>query len=1052
MAFRRVLTVFAAVASSIITLQANAAVPTLLSAVSRIAHGTAGAHDVPLPLTGGTGIEPRNITGGFQVVVTFDQPVKAGTVTVSAGTATAGTPSFSNYTVTVPLTGVANAQSITLSLANVTATTGEVLASASISFRTLYGDVNGDSFLSASDLSIVRAAIATNAGVTNGNFRSDLNADGLLGAADVSLERAAIAAGASVDGGATNNTPPSMTAISNQTVVTGTPMSPIGFTVADNESDPSLLSVVASSSDQLTIPNENISVTGSGASRSISLTPAAGITAPVAVTLSLYVSDGLAFSPISTFTVTVTPPPIVYLATLTPIAGTNSLGTGTAVLTVSGDRTYATLRYGYSNLSSTVTDDAIFDGTDSLMYDIPVGRSRGDLQPDGSLKWTFNTAKTQSILASLASNTAYLLADTSTHLTGELKGAFKSVNGSQIFVPPADPPPITINPPSPADASRFLQQAAFGGTYAEIAALSNTSAANASTAIDDWLTAQFNKPLPISPTYAANSTAPPATLPAAQSTTQPYTDSSMYATLYNRVCLPQAPNAYGDSYSTDRIHEAWWRNAVKADDSLRQRVATALSELFVVSEIDGTIAGNPAGLASYYDMLADDAFGNFRTILGDVTLHPIMGKYLNMLGNGKAIPNENYAREIMQLFSIGLYMLQPDGTLQLDAYGNPIPTYPQSTVTSAAAVYTGWNFSSVKPVIPTLIAPVAPATQPTVSNVTSSYQQPMVVTASNHSTAAKQLLLYPGAAKYGAATQPAYIPATSSMTVTVANNELNFALDNIFNHPNVGPFVARALIQRLVESNPSPGYVYRVAKKFDDNGSGVRGDMKAVIKAILTDYEARSPQVQTAAGYGHMREPIIRFASILHSLNAVSKTGKWAFGRTDSTLAQTIFRSPTVFNFFDPDYSLPGGIQQAGLASPEFDIIYETTIMNAQNMIYTGIYSNYYTDTTQPGGTPKLTGTGFRGDNYGSDVYLDFSTAGNGLWAIDQANGASSPALLNRVVLLLNGNSLDTTGDAQNRILTFLKTITGTTNANSLSRVEAAVHLVATSPQCAAQK
>jgi len=516
----------------------------------------------------------------------------------------------------------------------------------------------------------------------------------------------------------------------------------------------------------------------------------------------------------------------------------------------------------------------------------------------------------------------------------------------------------------------------------------------------------------------------------------------MYYQIYNRVTTPQPPNAYGDSLADDRVHECWYKNAVTGPDELRQRIATAYSEIFVVSEIDDTIDGNIPGLASYYDMLADDAFVNFRQLLGDITLHPIMGNYLNMQGNLKTAPNENYAREVMQLFTIGLYMLQPDGSLMLSSNGQPIPTYTQPLVTSFAQVYTGWN-TSPHVTIPTLIAPVAPATQPTVSNFTSYYQQPMVVTASNHSTGLKTLLSYPGAATYPAATQPSVIPAITSQTATTATAELNFALDNIFNHPNVGPFICKQLIQRLVESNPSPAYVYRAAQVFANDGTGVRGNMQAVITEILTDYEARSPAVQSNPGYGHMREPIIRVAQILHSLNAVSKTGKWQIGKTDSTLAQTIFRSPTVFNFYSPTYAEPGAVQQAGLVSPEFDIIYETTITNAQNMIYTGVYANYTAST----GAPLLTGTGFRGDAYGSDVYLNLSSAGSNLVPLAAASGSS--AMLSQVVLLLNGNPLDTTGAAQSRIQTFLNTLPAT---NYLAQAEAAVQLVATSSQCAAEK
>ena len=1023
---------------------ARATPPVLVSAVSRLAHGSAGNFDVMLPLSGGSGIECRNVNNGIQIVATFDQAISGGTATITGGTATiSGTPTVSGSTMSVKITGLADAQAVTLTLSNIVNAGNETLATAVIPFRTLFGDINGDGALTASDINLCRGAISNAVAINTGNFRSDLNLDAAFNATDVNLLRQAVSTGATVGGGPTNNTPPTISTIIKQSVVTGTVMSPVGFTVNDAESPASSLVVTATSSDQTTIPNSNIAVTGTGASRSITLTPAAGVTTVIPVTVTLYASDGLAFSSPSTFVVNVTPPATTYLATLTPIAGTNSLGSGTATLTVSGDMTYATLRYSYSNLSSTDTDDSIYDNSGGVMYDIPVAKLQGNLQADGSYLWTFNAAKQAAIIASIQSNTSYIRLETANFPAGELSGTFKLITGSQTFTPPPPPPSITINPPTPADASRFMQQAAFGGNTTEVSSLSNPAAANASTAINDWLTAQFAQPGPIYPTYAASSIAPTTPPLAAQSASQPYTASSMYFQIYNRITTAQAPNAYGDALGDDRVHESWFKNAVTAPDSLRQRVATALSEIFVVSEIDDTIDGNIPGLASYYDMLADDAFGNFRTLLGDVTLHPIMGHYLNMQGNLKSAPNENYAREIMQLFSIGLYMLQPDGTLMLDSTGQPIPTYTQPLVTSFAAVYTGWN-TSAKVIIPTLIAPVPPSTTPTISNFTSYYQQPMLITAGNHSTVAKTLLNYTGAATYSGASQPAYIPATTSQTSTTATAELNFALDNIFNHPNVGPFICKQLIQRLVESNPSPAYVYRVASVFANDGNGVRGNMQAVITAILTDYEARSPTVQSAVGYGHMREPLLRIADILHSCNAVSKSGKWTIGKTDNALAQTVFRSPTVFNFFDPAYTQPGVVQNAGIVSPEFDIIYETTITNSQNMIYTGIYSNY--STTTPG-LPLLTGTGFKGDSYGSDIYLDFSASGSNLVPLAAASG--SAAMLNQVVLLLNGNPLDTTNSAQPRIQTFLNTLPST---NYLAQVQAAVHLVATCPQCAAEK
>jgi Protein of unknown function (DUF1800) len=291
------------------------------------------------------------------------------------------------------------------------------------------------------------------------------------------------------------------------------------------------------------------------------------------------------------------------------------------------------------------------------------------------------------------------------------------------------------------------------------------------------------------------------------------------------------------------------------------------------------------------------------------------------------------------------------------------------------------------------------------------------------------------------------IPARSQQTALTATAELNYALDNIFYHPNVGPFVCRQLIMRLVGSNPSPAYVYRVTKVFNDDNSAnhVRGNMKAVVKAILTDYEARGPQLLTQPGYGRCREPIMRLANLMRSCGGISKSGKWKLGQTDDTLQQTILRSPTVFNFFDPHYAEPGAISDAGVVSPELEIIFSTTITLGQNMIYTGIYNPSYTSA----GFPTGSGTGFIGDSgtgTSTDCYLDLSTSGSGLVNVAQTQGVS--AMVDQTALLLMGAPLP--GPMKRTIQTFITTKIGATNY--LEQTKAAVHLIATSAQAAAAK
>jgi uncharacterized protein (DUF1800 family) len=300
-------------------------------------------------------------------------------------------------------------------------------------------------------------------------------------------------------------------------------------------------------------------------------------------------------------------------------------------------------------------------------------------------------------------------------------------------------------------------------------------------------------------------------------------------------------------------------------------------------------------------------------LLEDITLNPAMGRYLDMLKNQKAstdgtrLPNENYARELMQLFSIGLYRLNLDGSLTLDPAGFPIATYNQDAILGSAAVCTGWTYYQ--------------ATTPYVFNPPANWRLPMVNVASRHSTDAKQIL------------DGVVVPANQT-----ADQDLKTMLDTIFNHPNVGPFICRQLIQRLVTSNPSPGYLYRVASVFNNNGQGVRGDLQAVVKAILMDYDARG-NAGVTQGAGHAREPVVRLTNLLRAFGATSPDGKFSIRNILTNLGQEAMHSPTVFNFFAPDYSAPGDIAAAGLKSPEFEITNETTVVTVANYYRGAIYS-----------------------------------------------------------------------------------------------------------------
>ena len=362
------------------------------------------------------------------------------------------------------------------------------------------------------------------------------------------------------------------------------------------------------------------------------------------------------------------------------------------------------------------------------------------------------------------------------------------------------------------------------------------------------------------------------------------------------------------------VQKRFFTNALTGQDQLRQRVAWGLSQIMVAS---ATKVNNPSAFVLWQNMFQNDAFGNFLTLLTDVTLSPTMGNYLDMVNNDKPAtgvdPNENYAREALQLFTIGLEQLNPDGTPQLDGSGNPIPTYTQDTVIGFAHVYTGWTY------------PTQPGANGQFRNP-EYYGGPMIPFDSHHDSASTKLLL-------NGVTLPAGGTAQADMTA---------ALQNIFNHPNVGPFISKQLIERLVTSNPSPEYVGRVAAVFADNGSGVRGDLKAVVSAILLDPEARRGDDPTQAqpADGKLKEPVLFITNLLRAMNAVSDGASLA--DQASNMKQPPFFSPTVFNFYHPDHVIQGST----LIGPEFEIFNTSTTIARANFVNTLVYGQVSSTTT----------------------------------------------------------------------------------------------------------
>lgn len=544
-----------------------------------------------------------------------------------------------------------------------------------------------------------------------------------------------------------------------------------------------------------------------------------------------------------------------------------------------------------------------------------------------------------------------------------------------------------------ADASRFLQQASFGPTMAEIDRV-------IALGYDGWITDQFNRP--------ASS------------------HLAVHQAIHNEL-IPHLGGNANDiacqfSYACQLSrHDTWWQIGVRGDDQLRQRVAFALSQFFVVSELGDNIGYSQQAISDYYDTLAVHGLGSYRTLLEEVSLHPLMGRYLGMLQNEKADPrvnsepDENFAREVMQLFSIGLVELNIDGTPRLDANGRTIPTYDNTRITHLARALTGWNFSNatrwwdwednVK--LPGLI-----------SN--------MVPWENQHDTAAKTLL------------NGTTIPAGGT-----ARADLQVALDNLANHPNVGPFLARHLIQRLVTSNPSPAYIRRVAERFNNNGSGVRGDMRAVVRAVLMDPEARDTALLQQYGYGKVKEPLLRFAQVLRAFGAEGQAVATAGGATTRPLlrnrgigidmSQSVMGSPSVFNFYRPNFQPTGDLRQRGLFAPELQILNEAVAISSLNHFHGRLWQTDRDDTGIPATVtdPRFYWTRYR---------FNLTT--------EKALAAAPEKLVDRMNLLLMGGRMP----ADMRNILVASSYATPMNDGGADRAEDLVFLVASSSQFAVQR
>ena len=633
-------------------------------------------------------------------------------------------------------------------------------------------------------------------------------------------------------------------------------------------------------------------------------------------------------------------PGTLYSANLLALPGVSSPGLGSATLRVSADGSQAVLNYTLSGIAGTHVDHIYSDpylvSPTTLVFDIAAAHPR----TDGSYFWKFamtGALATNDITELIAEGKSSIVIQTPAYPAGEIGGHFTLATGSQIFTAPPVPAAWADDSANVNGAARFLTQATFGASPNDIASVQALGYAG-------WINNQLSLPATHAlPTVIANKSADPS---------NPWPSSDWFNT--------------------------WWQNSVTAPDQLRQRVAFALSEIMVVSE-SGTLQDHSDALAYYYDTLVDNGLGNFRALLKAVTLTPTMGVYLNMQGNDKGNliagthANENYAREINQLFSVGLNRMWPDGSLILSSSGNLVPTYNQNVINGFAATFTGWNYFQTNQVngrLPTSFGPPL------------NYTSPMALVPTHHDLNSKLLLdniVLPPA--LGNAANPALTNYDY-----YCSQDLEQALDTIYNNQNVGPFICRQLIQRLVTSNPSRDYLYRVVQKFNDNGSGVRGDMQAVVKAILLDYEARSTNLLAAPTYGKQREPLLRVTATARALPAPpSQTGVYTESGTQTITLTT--SAPHRMN--SGDVVALNFTDTSGNPAPpsqNYSISYVTTntfTVNVPNIL-TGTYSQATNIIT--------VNVGGHGLLVGNAVYLVFPTGGavNGLYAVLNVNSSSA--------------------------------------------------------------
>lgn len=881
----------------------------------------------------------------------------------------------------------------------------------------------------------------------------------------------------------------------------------------------------------------------------------------------------------------------LFVGRFLPQSGVATGASGFATLILNGSNTAARLSTTFNGLTTPQTD---VDGshvhyqnggsgpvaTGTVVHGEPDGLPNGPLFDH---PWTIvNTAGLtgQQIIDALfrtGSDRLYVNVHTTRYAGGEIRADLARLSGSES--PPAAPATPTLeNLASDAevrrDCARFLTQATFGPSEAEIDALFNsiaapkTSAANRITAFSTWLNNQWNLPQTSLYEYhqAANNQEwalwgqQPLLDGSGVNVGNPPNNPSDWTKWSSTVGSPPIPAGRNkESYDPDEQNRrrGWWMIANHAKDQLRQRAAYALEQIFVVSDRDGTIQTRSFGHSRYYDLLADAADGirhlqppgaptlaasyssatggdiRFKELLLDISRHPIMGRYLSSLQNRMATydtsgnlitaPDENYAREIMQLFSIGLFQLWEDGSLRLAPSGQPIPTYFNDDIKELARVFTGWSFayvqnSAANNYVPPLVQNSFLGSQGA-EYFHPGYENPMknfpftgsgATRVDYHDPGAKVLQLRIDASGNRVADNlPAYTGNLDSVNDRRAHAEadMDAAVSVLFNHPNAAPFLSRLLIQRFVTSNPSRGYIYRVTQKFKNDGTGRRGNLRAVVNQILLDYEARSlanvdPQningnTSVNVSFGKVKEPLLRYIQLQRAFGAKSQLSvadltahgypaaqlnnldglrtRLRFGNTNTDLAQTPNNMPSVFNWYLPDYSPGGRLSAAGLFAPELQIMTENLVVRSVNYHRTlGLSSIIDTTAAIPtgqgvGNLLGDTSTGTVLDN----VVIDLS--GIASWYRTQ-RGAAGPAnnaaaevaaatlLVDRLDTLLCGGALKAkyayTADGADPRSVLIDQVsklspTGTnppTIGTAGTRVRYAVYLLTSTPEYIVQK